>query len=74
MLTPQGAFYAFPKISSPLSSDELTARFAEAGVLVRSGSEFGPSGEGHIRISFATDVDSLTEGLSRFAATVKELA
>ncbi|TDL39666.1 pyridoxal phosphate-dependent aminotransferase [Arthrobacter nitrophenolicus] len=74
MLTPQGAFYAFPKITSPLTSDEMTARFADAGVLVRSGSEFGPSGEGHIRISFATDVDSLKEGLTRFAATVKELA
>jgi aspartate aminotransferase len=73
MLTPQGAFYAFPKITSLLSSDEMTARFAGAGVLVRSGSEFGPSGEGHIRISFATDVGSLKEGLARFAATVKEL-
>lgn len=74
MLPPQGAFYAFPKINSTLSSDEMTARFAEAGVLVRSGSEFGPSGEGHIRISFATDIDSLTEGLARFASTLKELA
>jgi aspartate aminotransferase len=73
MLPPQGAFYAFPKIDSPLSSDEMTARFAEAGVLVRSGSEFGPSGEGHIRISFATDIESLKEGLARFASTVKEL-
>lgn len=73
MLPPQGAFYAFPKIDSLLTSDELTARFAAAGVLVRSGSEFGPSGEGHIRISFATDVDSLKEGIARFAATVKEL-
>lgn len=73
MLPPQGAFYAFPKINSPLSSDEMTARFTEAGVLVRSGSEFGPSGEGHIRISFATDVESLKEGLARFASTVREL-
>jgi aspartate aminotransferase len=73
MLTPQGAFYAFPRITSGLSSDEMTARFADAGVLVRSGSEFGPSGEGHIRISFATDVDTLDEGLRRFIATVKDL-
>jgi aspartate aminotransferase len=73
MLTPQGAFYAFPRITSGLSSDEMTARFAEAGVLVRSGSEFGPSGEGHIRISFATDVGSLEEGLRRFVATVRDL-
>lgn len=73
MLTPQGAFYAFPRITSLLSSDEMTARFAEAGVLVRSGSEFGPSGEGHIRISFATDVEALQEGLARFTTTVQGL-
>jgi len=73
MLTPQGAFYAFPRITSSLTSDEMAARFAEAGVLVRSGSEFGPSGEGHIRISFATDVDSLKEGLVRFASTVRDM-
>ncbi|MDR7159939.1 pyridoxal phosphate-dependent aminotransferase [Arthrobacter sp. BE255] len=73
MLPPQGAFYAFPKINSSLTSDEMAARFAEAGVLVRSGSEFGPSGEGHIRISFATDVESLKEGLARFASTLKDL-
>jgi aspartate aminotransferase len=73
MLTPQSAFYAFPRITSQLTSDEMVARFADAGVLVRSGSEFGPSGEGHIRISFATDVDSLEEGLRRFIATVGDL-
>jgi aspartate aminotransferase len=32
---------------------------------VRSGLEFGPSGDGAIRISFATDRESLTEGLDR---------
>ncbi|MDR6416931.1 pyridoxal phosphate-dependent aminotransferase [Pseudarthrobacter sulfonivorans] len=73
MLTPQGAFYAFPRITSSLTSDEMTARFAEAGVLVRSGSEFGPTGEGHIRISFATDLESLQEGLARFVSAVKEM-
>lgn len=73
LLTPQGAFYAFPRITSTLTSDEMTARFAESGVLVRSGSEFGPSGEGHIRISFATDVASLEEGLRRFIAAVRDL-
>ncbi|MCA4131641.1 pyridoxal phosphate-dependent aminotransferase [Arthrobacter sp. M4] len=74
MLPPQGAFYAFPRIASDLSSDEMVARFADAGVLVRSGTEFGPSGEGHVRISFATDVASLDEGLRRFAQAVKDFS
>ncbi|MGP0221470.1 pyridoxal phosphate-dependent aminotransferase [Paenarthrobacter sp. NCHU4564] len=70
ILAPQGAFYAFPRISTSLSSDEMVARFAAAGVLVRSGSEFGPSGEGHVRLSFATDIATLKEGLDRFVATI----
>jgi aspartate aminotransferase len=68
---PQGAFYAFPHIHSPLSSTELTRQLADAGVLVRSGWEYGPSGEGHIRISYATDVASLREGMSRLTATLR---
>lgn len=66
MLPPQGAFYAFVKVDSDLTSDEMTARFAAAGVIVRSGSEFGPSGEGHVRLSFATDPGNLELGLDRF--------
>ena len=72
ILAPQGAFYAFPRISTSLSSDEMVARFAAAGVLVRSGSEFGPSGEGHVRLSFATDIATLKEGLDRFVATIAD--
>lgn len=74
LLTPQGAFYAWVRIDTPLTSDEMTARFAEGGVIVRSGSEYGPSGEGYIRISFATDVESLKEGLRRFFHVVKSFS
>ncbi|MFT3876399.1 MAG: pyridoxal phosphate-dependent aminotransferase [Propioniciclava sp.] len=71
--TPTGAFYAFPKIDSPLTSQELVDALAAGGVLVRSGAEFGPSGEGHVRISFATDEESLAEGMRRFATVVATL-
>jgi aspartate aminotransferase len=70
---PQGAFYAFPKVELPLRSEDLAARLAEAGVLVRAGSEFGPSGEGHIRISYAAGSDDVAEGLRRFARTIAHL-
>jgi aspartate aminotransferase len=73
VVVPQGAFYAFPKIDSALSSEQLAERFAAGGVLVRAGSEFGPSGEGHVRVSFATDEASLIEGLRRFAAVARGL-
>lgn len=74
VVAPQGAFYAFPKIDSSLSSEQLAERFSEGGVQVRAGSEFGPSGESHVRVSFATDDSSLEEGLRRFAAVVRDLS
>lgn len=64
-LRPQGAFYAFVRVDTELLADELTARCAEAGVLVRSGTEYGPSGEHAIRISFAVGLDELEEGMAR---------
>lgn len=73
VIPPKGAFYAFPAIDSPLSSAEMAQRFAAGGVLVRAGSEFGPSGEGHVRLSFATDDEALAEGLRRFAEVVRTL-
>lgn len=73
VVRPRGAFYAFPRIDSSLSSELLVERFADGGVLVRAGSEFGPSGEGHVRLSFATDEAALEEGLRRFVHVVSEL-
>jgi aspartate aminotransferase len=73
LATPQGAFYAFPRVDMPITSDELVSRMADAGVLVRSGREYGPSGEGYFRISFATDMASLQEGLRRIRAVLTDL-
>jgi aspartate aminotransferase len=74
-ITPaQGAFYAFVRVDSGLSSAELLARFAEAGVLVRSGLEFGPSGDGAFRISFAVDQDQLAAGLGIIATVLRAAA
>lgn len=69
---PRGAFYAFPRIHRDLTSVNLKSRLAEAGVLVRAGSEYGPSGEGHIRISFALDAPQLTEGMERIAKYLQQ--
>jgi len=70
---PRGAFYAFPRIETSLPSEELVRRFADGGVLVRAGVEFGPSGEGHVRLSYATDEATLDKGLHRFVDTVNAL-
>lgn len=65
LAAPEGTFYAFLRSTEGVSSEELMERARERGVAVRSGLEFGPSGEGAIRVSFATDRESLAEGLDR---------
>ncbi|WP_344419827.1 pyridoxal phosphate-dependent aminotransferase [Pseudonocardia ailaonensis] len=68
---PRGSFYAFPRLGG--SSVEWKARLAEAGVLVRAGSEYGPTGEGHIRISFALETAQLRIGMDRFVDCVEQV-
>jgi aminotransferase len=64
---PRGAFYAFPKITSTgLTSDEFTERLIrDERVAVVPGSAFGPSGEGHVRMCYATAYEKIEEALVR---------
>jgi aminotransferase len=64
---PAGAFYAFPSIrSSGLDSETFAERLLKAeSVAVVPGGVFGPSGEGHIRCSYATALPQLEEALKR---------
>ena len=64
---PGGAFYAFPSIrSSGLDSETFAERLLhEEHVAVVPGSVFGPSGEGHVRCSYATALPLLEEALVR---------
>ncbi len=64
---PQGAFYAFPNIREiGTSSAELAERLLdEAGVALLPGSAFGVYGEGYLRLSYATSVEKIKEGLDR---------
>ncbi|WP_172162117.1 aminotransferase class I/II-fold pyridoxal phosphate-dependent enzyme [Pseudonocardia broussonetiae] len=64
---PGGAFYAFPSIrSSGLDSETFAERLLHAeSVAVVPGDVFGPSGEGHIRCSYATALPQLEEALVR---------
>jgi aspartate aminotransferase len=65
LFPPEGTFFAFVRSRSGLTSRSLVERLGDAGVAVRQGAEFGPSGDGAIRLSFATDRDKLREGLER---------
>ena len=72
---PKGAFYVFPSIASTgLTSDEFCTRLLkEKHVACVPGTAFGASGEGHIRCSYATSVEKLSEALNRIEAFVKVL-
>ncbi len=69
---PRGAFYAFPRITSTgLSSDAFTERLLrEERVAVVPGNAFGPSGEGHVRMCYATAYEQLEEALERIGRFV----
>jgi len=64
---PNGSFYVFPNFSSfGLSSLDLATKLIEeAGVMTLPGTEFGPAGEGHLRLSVVSDRDRLEEGVER---------
>ncbi|WP_028921678.1 pyridoxal phosphate-dependent aminotransferase [Pseudonocardia acaciae] len=67
---PSGTFYAFARYGGDLPSVEMARRLLRGGVAVRAGSEYGPGGQGHIRLSFAADLDTLDRGLDRIEAVL----
>lgn len=66
---PTGAFYVFADASAWGSDSlELSRRLLEeAGVAVAPGIDFGPGGEGFIRVSYAASLARLEEGVARLA-------
>lgn len=64
---PQGGYYVFPRFSKKdISSMELALRILhEAKVITVPGNAFGPTGEGHIRMSFGAEEAELIEAFDR---------
>ncbi len=64
---PEGAFYAFPsiKISGLSSMDFAKGLLQKERVAVVPGTAFGPSGEGYVRISYASSLSNIKEALLR---------
>ena len=72
---PKGAFYIFAKIPAGLEQDDTKFIYdlAEKGrVAVVAGSCFAKGGEGYIRLSYATSMDNIKEGLKQLEKYVKE--
>ena len=66
-ITPQGAFYAFPRITGTgYSADDLAdLLLEEAGVACLSGTAFGRHGEAHLRLSYANSRENISRALDR---------
>lgn len=72
-ITPFGAFYAFANISrTGFSSSKFAERLLEEEkVVVIPGADFGK--EGYIRLSYATSMEKIEEGLNRIEMFVDKL-
>jgi len=68
--SPAGAFYCFPDISGVLERTGLTCKsfaerlLAEQHAAVLAGTAFGPGGEGHLRLCYATEPAQLEQALA----------
>jgi aspartate aminotransferase len=80
---PKGAFYAFPNVSGLFgkrakggvlrtSSDVCGFLLDEARIATVAGVDFGS--DAHIRLSYATGLETIREGLERMDAAVRALA
>lgn len=73
---PEATPFVFPNVSSfGMTSKQMADyRKIEARVVVQSGSDFGPHGEGHIRINIATAPPVLEEAFDRIEGALKKLS
>lgn len=75
MRKPEGTFYAFVKYSGKMTSDEFAEKLLnEKLVVVTPGSAFGDQGEYHFRLSFATDDETIREGIAKILDFSRTLA
>jgi len=74
---PEGAFYAFPSVRECLggelttSADFASRLLTEEHTVVTDGAAFGA--EGYLRISYATSMEQLVEGVTRIRRFVERL-
>ena len=62
---PAGAFYAFPDVTAVSQNSREAAELLldKAQVATVPGVVFGPQGEGHVRFSFSTSIETIEGGL-----------
>jgi aspartate/methionine/tyrosine aminotransferase len=75
-ISPQGAFYAFPKTSGTghPAGELADLLLEEAGVACLSGTAFGRHGEGHLRLSYANSRENISRALDRMHEVLSQTA
>jgi len=78
VVKPEGAFYIFPNISNFIDGEKIkndieftTYLLEESKVAVVPGSAFGK--DGYIRMSYATSMDNIVEGMNRIKEALSKL-
>ena len=69
----RGAFYAFPRYSQELPSEDFAIALLKAGVICAPGSTFGTRGEGHLRFSYANSRENIDRALDIVREVASEL-
>jgi aspartate aminotransferase len=74
-ITPEGTFYLYVgfDFSTRISSADLTKLLVTEGVAVRSGTEYGPAGEGYLRLSYSASLDDIRKGAERLHRVFENL-
>jgi len=70
---PQGGFYLYCRYDAPLSARDVRQKIWDAGAAVRSGTEFGAAGEGHLRFSYSVDPTTIEKGMAVVANVFRAL-
>jgi len=73
---PEGAFYLYVgfRFNPPIRSADITKLLLKEGVAVRSGTEYGPAGEGYVRISYSATLDDIRDGAERLQRVFTKLS
>lgn len=73
--SPEGTYLLFPRISRYGKRSKALVEYLleDAKVGVSDGSEFGPNGEGHIRINIGTSLSVLEEAFNRIHKSLDKL-
>jgi len=71
----EGAFYVFCNITKTGMTSEQFADFAleKAKVALLPGTSFGEYGQGYIRLTYATSLENIKEGIKRLETALKNL-